>query len=562
MAILTSNDASVVKRRLEFDDGNVVIGRHPDCDIIIDDASVSRRHARIASENGVYFIEDLASRNGTFLNNSSVHQSTRLFDGSEINICDVHFKFHIEENSAFHPPRPTIENEYSEINAVELEDDPNADQSFIVSQLDVPSHLDSVSKHVNAETKLKALMQIAKALSESVQRNEVFSNILGCTFDLFQEADRGFIILKDENGRLVPFGTRTRASNEERLRISKTIVNLVMESKRPLISHDAAEDGRFDMSQSIADFRIRSIMCAPLINNEGEAIGVIQLDTLKNKVAFEEKDLEILVTVAMQASLAIQKVNLIDEVVKNRKIEDDLKLAHEVQQAFLPQKRPNFGDYQFYSFYRATHQVGGDYFDYIPIDEDRIAIIVADVVGHGIAAALLMAKVAAESRFALGQSKDAAAAMVSINEKLSGLNVDRFATALIGVLDKSAHTFTYANAGHLPPIVRKTDGDVSIVDGHSSLPVGVLDETTYQPTTLNLLDGEVLVLFTDGINECMNSSGEMLGIQPLLKQIKTSQTKSPAAIGKEICQITNRHLEGTVAHDDICLVCFGRGFVE
>lgn len=561
MPILTSNDTSVVKRRLEFDGGSIVIGRHPDCDIIIDDASVSRRHAKIESDNGVYFIQDLESRNGTYLNSQAIHRSTRLFDGSEINICDVRFVFQVEENSTYQPPRPTIESEYGEehsVDSVELDDDPGVDSSNIVSELEVPSYDEPVSHHVNAETKLRALMRITKALSETVQRNEVFSKILSCLFDLFSEADRGFIILKDENGDLKPFGTRTRDAREERLRISRTIVKKVMSSRRPLLSSDAAADRRFDLSQSIVDFRIRSIMVAPLINNEGDAIGVIQLDTLKNKVVFDEKDLEILVTVAMQASLGIQKLNLVDEAVKNKQIQDDLRLAHEVQQAFLPQKRPSFGPYEFYSFYRATNQVGGDYFDYIPIDEHRIAVIVADVVGHGIAAALLMAKVAAESRFALAATKDPAMAVQAINQNLSGLNVDRFATALIGILDSQQHVFTYANAGHMPPVVRKNDGSVSLVNGESGLPVGVLDDSEYEASTIAMEAGEVLVLFTDGINESMNASGEILGMKNLLTEIKNSQTKSPTAIGKEICQIANRHMGASPPHDDICLVCFGR----
>ena len=560
MAILTSNDASVVKRRLEFDDGKIVIGRHPDCDIIIDDASVSRRHARIEFLDGVYFVEDLDSRNGTLLNSQSVHKSMRLFDGSEIVICDVRFNFHLEENSTYLPPRPTIESEMvDEVASVEMDED-SAEASLIVSQLDIPSLDQPISKHVNAETKLEALMRIARALSESVQRNEVFGKILDCLFDLFAEADRGFIILRDEAGSLRPVRTQTRNHNEERLRISKTIINNVMESQRPLLSSDAASDGRFDLSQSLVDFRIRSIMCAPLISSDGQSIGVIQLDTLKNKVAFDEKDLEILVTVAMQASLGIQKLRLVEEAVKNRKLEDDLKLAHEVQQAFLPQRRPNFGDYQFYSFYRATNEVGGDYFDYVRIAEDKIAVIVADVVGHGIAAALLMAKVAAESRFALAASQDPAAAVKAINENLSGLNVDRFATALIGVLDKTDHSFTYANAGHMHPVVRTSAGEVKLVKGESGLPVGVMEDVDYEATRIDLELGDVLVLFTDGINESMNDQEEILGMENLLSEIKRSQTKTPATIGKEICQITNRHMGAVPPYDDMCLVCFGHGF--
>lgn len=557
MPILTSDDSSVVRRRLEFDDRSILIGRHPDCDIIIDDASVSRHHARIESDDGVYVLHDLESRNGTLVNGHAIHQSTRLFDGSEISICDVRFIFHQEENSTYASPRPTVETEKEDQPSVEMEDD-SAETSNIMSQLDVPSHDQDISRHANAESKLTALMRITKALSETVQPTEVFSRILECLFDLFSSADRGFIVLKDADGHLRTQGIRTRDAGEERLRISRTIVSKVMETQRPLLSSDAASDGRFDLSQSIVDFRIRSIMCAPLINSDGESIGVIQLDTIKNRVAFDEKDLEILVTVAMQASLGIQKLVLVEEVVKNRRIEDDLKLAHEVQQAFLPQRKPGVGEYKFYSFYRATNLVGGDYFDYIPIDAKRVAVVVADVVGHGIAAALLMAKVAAESRFAVATTKEAAAAVHEINRNLSGLNVDRFATALLGILDIGDHSFTYVNAGHMPPVVRTSDGDVKLIEGESGLPIGIMEEAEYEANRFVLDDGDVLVLFTDGINECMNEQGEILGMPKLLEGIKASQTKTPATIGREICQITNRHMGANPPFDDICLVCFGR----
>lgn len=559
MPILTSNDASVIRRKLEFEDRSVTIGRHPDCDIIIDDASVSRQHARIESENGVYFIEDLNSRNGTYLNNESIHRSTRLFDGSEINICDVRFIFHLEENSTYQPPRPTVESNIEDGISVDLDDDDHQESSNIMSQLDVPSLEEQSSTHVNAEKKLGALIQITRALSESVQRSEVFSKILDCLFNLFESADRGFIILKMEDGTLKTSATRTRSINEERIRISKTIVDKVLQTKRPLISSDAASDDRFDVSQSIVDFRIRSIMCAPLINNKDEAIGVIQLDTLKNRVAFDENDLEVLAAVAMQASLGIQNLNLVDEAVENRRIADDLKLAHEVQQAFLPQKRPNFADFKFYSFYRATNQVGGDYFDYVPIDENRLAIIVADVVGHGIAAALLMAKVAAEVRFALASTRCVEEAVHHINGNLSGLNVDRFATALVGILDVSDGSFTYVNAGHIPPVVRDCSGEVRLLKGSSGLPIGIMEDAEYKANRYEIAGGETLVLFTDGINECMNEKGDMLGLKNLLARIKISQTKTPATIGREICQIANRHMGSSPPFDDMCLVCFGRG---
>ena len=424
MAILTSVDDAVVKKKYTLAKDPVVLGRHPECDLHIDDGSVSRRHAQVVFRDGNYFVEDLDSRNGTFLNNQQVNQPTKLYDDSEIRICDITFVFRVSDQAAgtVRPPVPTREvtNPGQVFSSVFLEDDVDNSQSKVMSRLDVPSHHSKSHNRVSADQKLLALTKITHALSESVERDEVLARILEFLFELFMEADRGFIILRGEEGRLQPLGVKTRRpGDDEQIRISRTIVNQVMDTKQPVISSDAAADDRFDMAQSIVDFRIRSIMCAPLINSKDESIGVIQLDTLKQSIAFKEEDLETLVTVAMQASLAIQKSDLFEDVKKAEHLRDDLALAHELQQRFLPQKVPVTENYEFFSFYRPMQQVGGDYFDYVPLDENRIGIIVADVVGHGIPAALLMAKVSAESRFALATSKTPVEAIEKMKEALA-----------------------------------------------------------------------------------------------------------------------------------------------
>lgn len=566
MAILTSSDNAVLKKRFTLNKEPVIIGRHPDCDIHIDDGSVSRHHAQISCESGNYFLQDLNSRNGTFLNSQSIHQPTRLYDQAEISICDVTLVFSISESlpGNARPPRPTTEAEGG-INvtssSVMLEDDNDESVSKVVSHFDVPSHYSGTHKHVSAEAKLAALTKITHALSESVERDEVLARILDFLFELFTEADRGFVILKNADGRLQPLGVKTRRpGDEEMIRISRTIVNQVMESKRPIMSSDAASDDRFDMAQSIVDFRIRSIMCAPLINSKDESIGVIQLDTLKQSIAFKEEDLETLVTVAMQASLAIQKSDLFEDVKRSEHIRTDLALAHEIQQRFLPQRSPATDDFEYFSFYRPMQQVGGDYFDYVPLSNNRIAIIVADVVGHGIAAALLMAKVSAEARFALATSETAVEAVSKMNNSLSGMNIDRFVTLALGILDTETNMLTIVNAGHMPPIIRESaTGDIhQLAIEESGLPLGILEDFKYDSVQVEIAPGDIVVLYTDGINEAMNADGIQLTTDKMIQEIREGQAKSPEAMGEQICQAVARHVGREPAIDDMCLVCIGR----
>ncbi len=435
MAILTSVSDRVVKQWLQLDHEKVTIGRHPGCDLHIDDGSVSRMHAIIDYRDDAWYVDDLDSRNGTFLNDAKISGPAKLYDGARVKICDVVFTFRVNDNMPERTEQATIADtadvedpsQIAVLKSIVLQDVAPLKADSQVSQIGASSHHSLRHHHVSAEQKLRTLIKVAQVLSESLGRDEILSRILDFLFAHFAEADRGFIILKTSDGTLKPLGCKTRRPHdEEQIRISKTIVNQVLETRCPVISSDASADNRFDLSQSVMDFRIRSIMCAPLINSQDESIGVVQLDTLRSSIVFTEEDLELLATIAMQASLTIQKADLFEEAKRSREMSQDLALANELQSRFLPQQPPTVEGYAFASFYRPMQQVGGDYFDYIELDDDHLAVIIADVVGHGIAAAMLMAKVSAESRFALATTKTAAAAMERLNNKLTDMRLNRF----------------------------------------------------------------------------------------------------------------------------------------
>ncbi len=562
MAVLSSSDDSVIKKNFRLSEDPVIIGRHPECSIQIDDGSVSRHHARVTNTDGVWFIEDLESRNGTFLNGQTIQKQTRLFDGAIIKICDISFNFHVGDSIAS-GERQTIEDWNYEKkllprrSSVVLADD---SESHVMSALAPPSHQTVNTSKVDAEDKLNAITKITHALSEAIGRDEMLSKILDFLFELFTEADRGFIMLKDANGALKPLGFKTRyEQDDEEIRISRTICNQVMESKQPILSRDAGKDDRFDNSQSVFDFRIRSIMCAPLINSKDESIGVVQLDSLRRSIVFKEEDVETLVTIAMQASLAIQKADLFEQAQQNNALKADLELAHELQQRFLPQRAPELESYDFYSWYRPMQQVGGDYFDYLPLDENRLGIVIADVVGHGIAAAMLMAKVSAEARFALATSGSAVEAVNLMNQSLSNMHLDRFVTLALCLLDKRTDTLSIVNAGHMPPIIRRNDGSVeTVATEESGVPLGILPDYQYECFTTTLMPGDVAVMYTDGINEAMNEKDEQLSSEAIIGELKQCQIKTPAGIGANICNLVNEHMGFRQPIDDICMVCVGK----
>ena len=561
MPFLRSQDDSVVKKKFEIGARPVTIGRHPDCDVVIEDVSVSRQHAHIIRVNGDYYVEDLQSRNGTQVNSSDIQRRTRLFDGSEIKICDVLFTFQVGEEQLA-PSKTSAPQSELPLSAsggsLLLEE--GESHSTIMSQVELPSSYHVSAGKVSLEKKLKALMDITQALAHPVERTEILKGALRCLFNLFIEADRGFVAFAMPDDKIEVQVIETRnAQIDEQIRISRTVFNRVIESKQAILSHDATADSRFDLSQSIADFRIRSMICAPILNAEQEAIGVIQLDTLRQKVAFDEEDLEVLATVAVQIGLALQRLDHFEESKRNAQVKTDLDIAHQVQRRFLPQRRPDIEGYDFYAYYRAAERVGGDYYDYIPLDEDNVAVIVADVVGHGIAAALLMAKLSGEARFALASNGDPVEAFHRINQSLSGLNLDKFVTAIMGLFNTKTNQVTFVNAGHMGPVLKRANGEVCSMEIEGAgMPLGILESTTYGSSTFEIEEGDVFLMYTDGVNECMNPEGELLGTDRLIEEIRESQAKTPESIGKVVYDSVQRFVAGGPQHDDICYVSVGR----
>src|SRR5262249_50805326 len=255
--------------------------------------------------------------------------------------------------------------------------------------------------------KLRNLIEISGNLSKTLELDRLLPKIVDSLFQLFKQADRCFIILVEEgSGRMLPKVIKTRRPQDEaNARFSKSIVRQCVESKQAFLSNNADSDKRI-LSQSVVDFRIRSVMCAPLIGTDGNPFGVIQLDTQDRSKKFGEDDLNLLGGVANQASIALENAKLYRDIQVRAQRDRDLHLAEEVQRGFLPQQLPQLPGYEFYAHYSPAQEVGGDYYGYVPLGPNRLALSVGDVAGKGVAAALLMAKLSSDVRFCLLSEAD------------------------------------------------------------------------------------------------------------------------------------------------------------
>ena len=336
-----------------------------------------------------------------------------------------------------------------------------------------------------------------------------------------------------------------------------------MASKEALLSADAAADQRFDMAESIVDYHIRSMMCAPLVNRDGISMGVIQLDTLDPRNRFRNDDLDVLVSVGCQAAFAVENAQLHEVAMHDQALRRELAMAHEVQRGFLPTCAPRIPEYDFFEFYESAHQLGGDYYDYIELPGGRLAVVVADVSGKGISASLLMAKLSAETRYCLASESTPAQAIARLNQAFcQDVWEDRFVTMVLAVLEPARHEVTIVNAGHLPPLLRHGSREVEALgEAEGGLPLGVVRDMDYAQSVLSLAPGDSLVLYTDGITEAMNVQEELYGPQRLLSLLR-SEVDRASPLGRIILDDVKRFVGARSQSDDMCLTCFGRVKVE
>ena len=567
MYYLLANTGPMAGSRFDLTEGEVLLGRDPhDCQIVIRDVpAVSRKHARLVRQGNGYAVEDAGSRNGTFVNEETEKIKGRrsLEPGDVIRICEVSFSY--EQESPVPPParggktEPMVEGPGQGLGAEMYEDESTPFGSTILKSVPVDMSSSRGPLVASPEVKLAAMGEILQSLGKALALDDVLPQVLKSLFKIFVQADRGFIVLQTPEGRLVPRWVRLRREDaSDTVRISRTIIRKVMESKEAILSADAANDDRFELSQSIADFRIRSMMCAPLIDSEGNSLGALQIDTLNQRQRFQAEDLELLVSTASQASFAIQKAQLHEAVLKQREVERDMQVARDVQRGFLPERSPDIPGYEFFDYYEPAEQVGGDYFDFLSLADGRLAVVVADVVGHGVAAALLMAKLSAETRNALYTEPTPADAITHLNDRLAQLNIQRFVTLICVVLDPRSHSAVIVNAGHMAPLWRRSSGTVEQPGEElAGIPLGITSGISYQQAEIGLAPGETLMLFTDGIHETIDASGAFYSIERLRKHM-AEKGASPAHVGSYVVEDVRNFLGRAPQNDDMCLVCFGR----
>lgn len=530
-----------------------LIGRHPSCDVMIPESAVSRQHAAIqlvADGSDGITVEDLGSRNGTFINGEQVTAPCRITAGDELLIGGQ--RLTLAFVGAAHADDRRVE-------ATMFFD--TGDASVVVSHVAMGDSKATESADRNAGAKLRAVQKLGEAIGADLDPQAVPQRLVEGLFTIFPKAERAFVLLIDrETGKPVLQARKIRtAPDPGPLMLSRSLIEKVVCERRAILSADAVGDSRLNLNESILACQIRSVMCAPIGRGKGDVLGVLQVDSRELRDGFQADDLEVLASLAGQAARALEQAVAHEDRVRREKLRRDLDLARQVQQGMLPKHPPEIPGYDIFDFYSPARQVGGDYYDYVPLPDGRVVAVLADVSGKGVSAALVMATLSSKVALSVATEPDVAVAMERINASFCSNDwEERFATVMVCVIDPRLHRATLVNAGHLPLALRHPDGHVELVGAElGCLPLGWDPEATYRSIDFDIEPGATLVIYTDGITEAMDIESRLYDFDRLTAALAKGEG-SAEETGRRIIADVERYTSGQVQTDDMCLICIHR----
>jgi phosphoserine phosphatase RsbU/P len=519
-----------------FSIGRGEVGNH----LAIPDRRISRNCAAILSEGDQFVLEDRGNQLGVFVNGERI--ATRILQEGDV----VTFGLENSYQLVFHPTAPeiTIENLLTRMGRISTSESS-------------PIGLGKLNLLLEATMLLHSQLPLDAVLEAMLDRAITITN-----------AERGLLLEATSEGSLLHRLARRAGGvgmTTEGFSPTQTALRMAVDSQTGVITGDLQQaDVALQGAQSIIAQRLRSVVAIPLYAmprastaesiahiQRGQFLGILYLDS-RRPAAFSKLDRQILDALAVEAASILDNARLVERERQRQRLEQELSIAREIQQALLPR---GFGDFPHLAISAVNtpcHAVGGDYFDVFPMSEDRTAFVIADVAGKGIGAALLTTMLqGALTGMTLGA--DPARVFHHINDFLcKHADVGKYATMFFGMLDRKGN-LDYLNAGHPSPLLLRR-GEVSEIFTEGSFPVGLIPEAHYAAVRVTLEPGDTLVLFSDGVTEAADLEEQMFGV-PRLSQVLAGQHDAPLdQLQKRVVDSVENFARGASQADDITLL--------
>jgi len=503
------------------------IGRRSVNDLQLTGTDVSRDHAEILRTDGQYLVRDRGSRCGTFLNGAQVTEK-RLSHGDRIQVgrtAGAQLLFLLHDKSA-----------------------------------DMGSR-SGASGIVGGFRQVATLLEALRALGSSRVLDEVLTLVMDAAIDL-TGAERGFVMLANERGELEPKLARMRGHMSlggVRFDTSRKIPEQVFATGKELVIADLPEGNLADAHLATIAHGIRHVLCVPLllvryVDQPGAPIesrptGVLYLDSREKGTLLSQATREALETLAAEAAVAIENAQLYRESVEKRRIDDELRIASQIQQALLPRSRTRGSFYDASGTSIACRAIGGDFFEYIDLPDGSFGFALGDVSGKGPPAALLTAMLQGMFSTQAFAPVEPAEMLTRVNRALLARGIEsRFATIFYAIL-RADGRLTYCNAGQNPPLLFSASGVRKLETG--GMIVGLFPYASYQQEDVQLAAGDALAIFSDGVSEALNGSGEEYGEARIQDAVAPNWLEPSDAVLQALLESVRGFAQGAPQNDDV-----------
>jgi serine phosphatase RsbU (regulator of sigma subunit) len=537
-ASLVVLDPSGSRTRMRIQPLPFRIGRQADNHLVLRDSRISRFHARIVHDDGAYFVEDLNSRHGLFVNGARVErQQLDNSDRIEFGFSDSYrLMFALDE----------------------------ADIHHLLEQFAAPSATGTGGNL----GKLRALVEVARALETSLSTEDVLSALVDAALAI-TGAERGFLLLRREEDLDVRAARdRTgRPLDPGELRVPSSVISRALNNRRDLLSMsfdpDADNEGA---GRTVAELELRSVVCVPLVRVRAgggmetavhsaseSTVGLLYMDSRLGAADLSSGNRELLQTLALEASTILENARLIQLEKGRQRMEEELRIARGIQESLLPRQLPSSGWFRAAGRSIPSHQVGGDYFEVGEISPSCWSVVAADVSGKGVSSALLASLL--QGIFLAGADSPPRMEhmMARVNRfLLERTGGEKYATLFYCTLERDG-LLRWVNAGHCPPLLVRAGEGLQVLPA-SALPVGMLEEATFQTREAKLEPGDKLVIYTDGLSEAQNSDGEFFGEKRIRETVTAHVSSGCGELFQALDQAALRFTSGAIQRDDITLV--------
>jgi serine phosphatase RsbU (regulator of sigma subunit) len=532
------------RHRAAIDSIPFTIGRQAGNSLVLRDNRTSRNHCRIVFENGSYIVEDLNSRHGTMVNGKQVgrhvlHNSDRI----EFGIRDSY--------------QLTFSLEKQEIQR-------------LLEQFSSTSKSGEESGKARDLVKLRSLMEVARALQNSLSIEEVLTAVVDSAL-VVTGCERGFLLMRVEGDKDAALNVTVARDNTGQmleaadLRVPSHLIRNALASRRDLLSmsFDPFGEQGVKPEMTVAQLELRSVVCLPLIRLRSggsddtraisaieDTVGLIYMDSRVAPADLSSGNRELLQTLAIEASTILENARLMEEERGKLRMEDELKIAREIQQGLQPSSLPQTGWFRAAGSSTPSTQVGGDYFDVRELSPTSWTAIVADVSGKGVSSALLASLLQGTFLMASGDPAHIEPRMSRLNEfLLDRTKGEKYATVFYCILEASGW-LSYSNAGHCAPFLVSVDGRLRTLHT-TSMPVGMLEDAPFEMVRTQMAPGDKLVIYSDGLTEAESADGAFFDTERLRQCLRAHAAAGAAELHAALLQAVDAFTEGGAIRDDI-----------